>query len=59
MPALNTEQWKEVKELASVDLSRARLVHNCTIFLCSLDVLDVLDDRGRSIYIKEKDHLVG
>ena len=24
VPALNEEQWKEVKELASVDLSRAR-----------------------------------
>ena len=56
MPALNEEQWKGVKELASEDLSRARLVHNCTIFLCSLDVLD---DRGRSHNIKEKDHLVG
>ena len=24
MPALNEEQWKEVREIASVDLSRAR-----------------------------------
>ena len=32
------------------------LVHNCTIFLCSLDVRN---DQCRGPSIKEKDHLVG
>ena len=34
------------------------LVHNCTIFLCSLDVGSI-DDQCRAPSIKEKDHLVG
>ena len=34
------------------------LVHNCTIFLCSLDVRNI-DDQCRGPNIKEKDHLDG
>ena len=36
----------------------SRLVHNCTIFLCSLDVRNI-DDQCRGPNVKEKDHLVG
>ena len=35
------------------------VVHNCTIFLCSLDVKYIYDDQCRGPSIKEKDHLVG
>ena len=38
--------------------ARGNLVHNCTIFLCSLDVRNI-DDQCRGPSIKEKDHLVG
>ena len=34
------------------------LIHNCTIFLCSLDVGNI-DDQFRGPSIKEEDHLVG
>ena len=34
------------------------LVHNCTIFLCSLDVGNI-DDQCRCPTIKEKDHRAG
>ena len=34
------------------------LLHNCTIFLCSLDVGNI-DDQCRVPSIKEKDHLAG
>ena len=34
------------------------LVHNCTIFFCSVDARNI-DDRCRGPSIKEKDHLVG
>ena len=34
------------------------LVHNCTIFLCSLDVRNI-DDQCRGPNVKEKDHLDG
>ena len=39
-------------------LAQKVLVHNCTIFLCSLDVRNI-DDQCRGPSIKEKDHLVG
>ena len=32
------------------------LVHNCTIFFCSLDVRNI-DDQCRGPNVKEKDHL--
>ena len=35
-----------------------QLVHNCTIFLCSLDVINI-DDQCRGPNVKEKDHLDG
>ena len=35
-----------------------RVVHNCTIFLCSLDVRNI-DDQCRGPNIKEKDHIAG
>ena len=40
---------------------RKKLVHHCTIFLCSLDVgnTDDTDDQCRGPSIKDKDHLVG
>ena len=34
------------------------LVHNCTIFLCHVDVGNI-DDQCRCPGIKEKDHLAG
>ena len=34
------------------------IVHNCTIFLCSLDVRDI-DDQCRGPSTKEKGHLAG
>ena len=39
-------------------LSSMSLVHNCTIFLCSLDVINI-DDQCRGPNVKEKDHLDG
>ena len=34
------------------------LIHNCTIFLCSLDVGNI-DDQRRGPTLKEKDHRAG
>ena len=44
--------------------SRETVVHNCTIFLCSLDVRNIdvdidIDDQCRGPSVKEIDHLVG
>ena len=50
---------KRVKQFWRRDIHP--LVHNCTIFLCSLDVrnIDDISDQCRGPSIKEKDHLVG
>ena len=37
-------------------VARKIVVHNCTIFLCSLDVRNI-DDQCRGPNVKEKDHL--
>ena len=36
----------------------SKVVHNCTIFLCSLDAGNI-DDQGRGPVTKEKGHLAG
>ena len=45
----------EAKEITT-DKAQLVVVHNCTIFLCSLDV-GITDDQCRGLSVKEKGHL--
>ena len=44
--------------VTQIEMALYCLVHNCTIFLCALDVRNI-DDQCRGPSIKERDHLAG